>query len=187
MREIYIVKRRDQLSQPCRNCQQPITKEQKYYHLGRRGVVHIEHFSADNLPPVFPERIFGEESLLNTQAHPKAPWVRQQYLYLAILEDALMCVFKYQFLKNRYAQRMEKEALDWITTEDDIWGCSFNNCCRAIEIDPAYVRRGILRRREEVYRAVVLQNRSMEKVTIPISRRNSHPTPPHITVTERER
>ena len=135
--------------------------------------MHIEHFSADDLPPVFPENIFGEENLLNTQAHPKPPWVREQYLYLAILEDAIQCVFKYQFPKNRREKRFEKEALDWIQEQNDVWACSFNNCCRAINTDPEYVRRGILQRREDVRHAA---SQTPLKMVVPV----------HISSTRRE-
>ena len=147
----------------------------------------MDHFSADDMPPVFPERIFGEENLLNTQAHPKAPWVREQYLFLAILENATTELFKYQFSHSRRGKRLEQEALEWIQDEEESWAGSFNNCCHAIGSDPEYVRRGILKRREEVRHATVTQNGPVAKVTIPITRRRSHTTPPSITFTERER
>ena len=187
MREAHIVTVHTQLANPCRNCHQPILRGEKYYLLGRRGVVHIEHFSNDDLPPVFPEKIFGEENLLNTQAHPKAPWVREQYLYLAILEDAIQCAFRYQFPKNRHEKRLEREAMEWIQEINEMWACSFNNCCRAIGAEPEYVRRGILNRREEVRHAAFQQPTGMvAKVHIPTTKRINHITRPSIHFTGRE-
>lgn len=148
----------------------------------------MDHFSTDDIPPVFPERIFGEENLLGSQAHPKAPWVREQYLYLAILENAMSDVFKYQFPKNRRAQRIEREALEWIQKEDEQWAGSFNNCCRAIGVDPDYLRHGIAERREEVRRAALSQTTGVvATLHIPTTKRNTHIARPSPRVAERER
>lgn len=186
-REIKIVLN-EQLDRLCYKCKSPITTGQKYYALGIRGVCHMDHFSADDMPSVFPENIFGEENLLSSQASPKTPWVRQQYLFLAILENATTELFKYQFSHSRRGQRLEREALDWIQKEDEKWAGSFNNCCHAIGSDPDYVRRGILRKWEEVRSAALSQTMGMvANVHIPTTKRITHITRPSARTAKGER
>lgn len=147
MPQLRTVLRQKQLDRPCRNCSSPIAKGQAYYDGGRRGAVHKLCWTTP--PPVFPHSIFGEENLLPTQANSAAPWIREQYLYLEILRDAIDCIFRYQFPKNKQAAKLGYDAMEWIQDPGGLdWPCSFVNCCYAIGANPDYVRSGILRKRE---------------------------------------
>jgi len=67
---------------------------------------------------------------------------------LAILEDGINC-----FQENLRAQdvrrsRLFQDAEAWIVELDGDWVFSFENVCEALDINPAYVRQGLLRWRE---------------------------------------
>jgi len=69
-------------------------------------------------------------------------------LMRAVLEDAISC-FQGQFTTNREgAQRLGQEAEEWIFANDPHWLFSFVNICAVLEIDPEYLRSGLLHWRE---------------------------------------
>jgi hypothetical protein len=68
----------------------------------------------------------------------------EKRLMLAILEDAVSC-----FQENVDAQTIRKRALfkdtlNWIQEERNPWGFSFENVCEHLEIDPGYLRNGMI-------------------------------------------
>jgi hypothetical protein len=63
----------------------------------------------------------------------------------AVLDDALQCFTK-QFRSNtRHDRRLAKEAEKWLFSDDDRWPFSFVNVCRALGLEPAYLRQGLRR------------------------------------------
>ncbi len=73
-------------------------------------------------------------------------------LLWAILEDAIDCYFRYSGRNTPQAQEQFREAEEWIESSEEEWLCSFISICRAFQIDPDYLRRG-LRRRLQALRA----------------------------------
>jgi len=63
----------------------------------------------------------------------------------AVLADALNCLIKKSKKDGRREQRLTKETAEWVFTDDVDWPFSFVNICAALRIDPAYIRRGLLR------------------------------------------
>jgi len=67
----------------------------------------------------------------------------EKRLMLAVLQDALDCYQKYAFAKDGPGQQMFADADEWISDEDRAWYFSFENICEILEINPAYLRRGV--------------------------------------------
>ena len=91
-------------------------------------------FSAD---PVATEAFFGPTG----KQGPIAP---EKELMLAVLADAVECFCKYSGSRDGVGTRLFREAHEWIFTEDEEEAFSFRNVCDALNLDPGYVRRGIL-------------------------------------------
>src|SRR2546427_4365343 len=96
--------------------------------------------------------LFQPDSLLSAQyfetLRRKTLVEPEKRLMLAILEDGINC-----FQENLRAQdvrrsRLFQDAEAWIVELDGDWVFSFENVCEALGINPAYVRQGLLRSRE---------------------------------------
>ena len=64
---------------------------------------------------------------------------------LAILEDAVDCFQNKVFAQSVKGRRLFQEAEKWIVEVDGDWVFSFENVCETLELNPAYVRQGLLR------------------------------------------
>jgi hypothetical protein len=69
----------------------------------------------------------------------------EQWLMLAILEDAIHCFQDNLFTRNVRGKRLFEEAEEWIVEADGDRVFSFENICEALGFNPAYVRQGLLR------------------------------------------
>jgi hypothetical protein len=63
----------------------------------------------------------------------------------AVLADALNCLIKASKRDGKREQRLAKETAEWVFTDEFDWPFSFVNICASLRIDPAYIRRGLLR------------------------------------------
>lgn len=64
-------------------------------------------------------------------------------LLWAVLEDAIDCYFRYAGQSSAHAQQQFREAEEWIESKEEEWLCSFIGICRAFQIEPDYLRRGL--------------------------------------------
>ena len=69
----------------------------------------------------------------------------EKRLMLAVLEDAVGTFQKYAVATGRRARRLFAEAEEWFASDDVSWPYAFLNICQALGLEPAYVRRGLLR------------------------------------------
>jgi len=91
-------------------------------------------------------------------------WPQQQYLdtvrrsehlepeknlLVAILTDAVHDYRKYAKVRDREGRERFREAEEWIMGGGNDWIFSFNNVCELLDLDPDYVRRGILESKNE--------------------------------------
>ena len=61
-------------------------------------------------------------------------------LMRAVLEEAVDC-FQKQFVKSgRRAQRLAREAEEWLFSDEVSWPFSFVNICAVLAIEPGYIR-----------------------------------------------
>jgi len=87
---------------------------------------------------VLPEQFYGPRP---SPAHgrPEAELMR------AVLEDALLCFHKGLVQQGRRAQRIAREAEEWLFSDDPSWPFSFVSICAVLGLEPAYLRRGLQR------------------------------------------
>jgi len=76
-------------------------------------------------------------------------------LLSAVLEEAIGTYMKYAAATSRRGLRLFQEAEQWIFQDDYTWLCSFRNICHILELDPEYVRAGLVRWREAQQTTVV--------------------------------
>lgn len=74
----------------------------------------------------------------------KASAEGERRLMLAILEDAIECFQKHLWATDRKHRQLHDEAELWFLAEDPGWLFSFVNICDAFEIQPVFLRQGLL-------------------------------------------
>src|SRR5688572_29395137 len=96
------------------------------------------------LPPaaVLPEQFHGSPLNMNAARGEVA-------LMRAVLEDAIECFQKQSGKSGRRAQRLAREAEEWLLNDDQRWPFSFLNICHVLGIDPGYIRRGLKQWRQK--------------------------------------
>lgn len=68
----------------------------------------------------------------------------EQELMLAVLCDAIECILKYCNEPLPVRARLYEEAQEWVFAQDDKAPFSFLNVCEGLNLNPGYVRRGLL-------------------------------------------
>jgi hypothetical protein len=68
----------------------------------------------------------------------------EQRLMFAVLADAIECFQRYHDAKTRRHRALYHHAETWIMNRDHRAAFSFENICDSLEINPAYVRQGLL-------------------------------------------
>lgn len=69
-------------------------------------------------------------------------------LMYAVLDDAINCFQKQFAMRGRLAQRLAREAEEWLFSNDRSWPFSFVNICEALGVDPEHLRLGLARLRQ---------------------------------------
>ena len=75
----------------------------------------------------------------------KAHLEPEKRLMLVILEDAIACFQKYLFARDGKGKLLFREAEEWVMEEGSHWLFSFENICELLELEPGYVRQGLVR------------------------------------------
>jgi hypothetical protein len=78
----------------------------------------------------------------------------ERSLMFAVLLDAVECFQKYALLDDEYATRLFRETEIWILEDDREWPFSFVNICEAFEINPQYLRQGLLHWKQTAMKSV---------------------------------
>ncbi len=68
----------------------------------------------------------------------------ERRLLAALLLDAVECFQKNLFARDRRKRQLFLEAEQWIASSDRTWPFSFENACEQLELNPDYVRKGLL-------------------------------------------
>jgi len=102
-------------------------------------------FSSEDNGRLFePDTVLAAQFYATFKGSPyKEPELR---LMAAVLEDAISCLsIKMRPVTTRQRKQLE-DARNWFAAEDDSeWIFSFKNICEALGINPAYLRRGLIR------------------------------------------
>lgn len=76
----------------------------------------------------------------------RAHRTRGEVALMAAVLDSAISDFHLQFVKRgRRAQRLAREAEEWMLSDETEWPFSFVNICAVLGLDPAYLRRGLRR------------------------------------------
>jgi hypothetical protein len=67
----------------------------------------------------------------------------ERRLMLAVLEDAIATWVRYRGDERARTRRLLREVERWMADSDTSWPFSFQNICDALNLDPAYLRRGL--------------------------------------------
>ena len=72
----------------------------------------------------------------------------EKMLMLAVLENGLTCFREYISARDVKGKRLFREAEQWILEENGNWLFSFDNICEALDLNPGYIREGLLHWRD---------------------------------------
>ena len=72
----------------------------------------------------------------------------ERRLMVAVLEDALHCFQKYVDAVDPKQRQLFLDAEEWIMAEHPTWFFSFSNVCTTLDLDPDYVREGLMKWRD---------------------------------------
>jgi hypothetical protein len=95
---------------------------------------------------LLPSQFFGA---LRRKAHLDG----ERRLMVAVLEDAVNCFQKQVRATDPKARQLFLDAEEWITSTDQSWFFSFVNVCETLDLDPDYVREGLLAWRDRQLRS----------------------------------
>jgi hypothetical protein len=87
-------------------------------------------------------------------------------LMQAVLEDAINCFQRRSSKKAQNAQRLAREAEEWLLSNDLDWPFSFLNICSALGLDPDYIRRGLKRWRQ----SLPTERQKRRRLAVPVHR-----------------
>ena len=87
--------------------------------------------------PVAAEALFGD-------SRHKGGMSAERELMAAILADAIDCYWKYFNGRDGRSVRLFRDASHWIFANDEEQTFSFVNICDALNLDAAYIRRGVV-------------------------------------------
>ena len=68
----------------------------------------------------------------------------EQRLMLAVLQDAVECFQAYVLAPEVREKKLFQDAQDWILEKNNEWPFSFENICEALQLNPDYIRPGLL-------------------------------------------
>lgn len=85
-----------------------------------------------------PDFVLPEQFQSSELTYRKVPG--EAALLRAVLEDAIACFQQHATAPGRRAQRLAREAEEWLFTDDPRWPMSFTNVCAALGLDPDYLR-----------------------------------------------
>jgi hypothetical protein len=79
-------------------------------------------------------------------------WHGEQRLLFAVLQDAVACWFRYCEERSLRERRIFAETYNWFWSEEKGWLFAFERICELLDLDPGYIRRGLLRWRAKLTR-----------------------------------
>ena len=79
----------------------------------------------------------------------KRPLEPERELMLAVLADAVECYWKYSGARDGIGTRLFRDAREWLLDDDERRPFSFVNVCSALQLEPSYIRQGVLARKQQ--------------------------------------
>lgn len=100
------------------------------------------------------QRLTGQPDVLCTHEYLhvyqcKPSNTPERRLMAAVLRDAIDCYIRDCFAVNRHRKRSYREAEEWFFSGDDHGVFSLYNVCGILNLDPGYIRRMLVRYKEQ--------------------------------------
>jgi len=80
-----------------------------------------------------------------TLLRKRSPQGPEYLLVIAMLQDAVECFQKHRFATDANGRALFEDAREWLTSDDRMWPFSFENVCGVLNLDPDYLRSGLMR------------------------------------------
>jgi hypothetical protein len=68
----------------------------------------------------------------------------EERLMLAVLQDAVECFQEHVLAQHLWEKKLFQEAEDWILEKNSDWLFSFENICETLQLNPDYIRQGLV-------------------------------------------
>ena len=68
----------------------------------------------------------------------------EQALMLAVLRNAVEDFQEYVYARDTIQKKLFQEAEEWILQKNTDWVFSFENICESLQLEPGYIRQGLL-------------------------------------------
>jgi len=72
----------------------------------------------------------------------------EKRLILAVLDDAVACFQKYVSAQKPKEKALFQEVEEWFMEKESDWAFSFENICESLDLDPDYLRKGLVQWKE---------------------------------------
>ena len=105
------------------------------------------------------ETVFAIAYDVSLETFRKSYLEPEQKLMLAVLDNAIACLQKYAFTRNRKGKVLFQEAEYWVQDTNSDWPFSFANVCETLGFDPDYLRQGLGQ-----WKAAKLESRAKAKI-----------------------
>jgi len=90
----------------------------------------------------------------------------EKKIMFAVLEDAVTCFQKHIVARDKIGMRLFREAEEWILLQGKgDWHFSFDNICETLDLNPGYIREGLLHWQDQR-----LRERDRDRIRIDRSR-----------------
>ncbi|MGH7794875.1 MAG: hypothetical protein ACREQ2_08245 [Candidatus Binatia bacterium] len=107
------------------------------------GAAPRTHGMEERIGSLFqPDTLLGEDYAANFRR--KIPLEPERILLLAILEDGVRCYQENLLASGGKRRALFDEAKEWLFSDDAGWFCSFVSICTLLNLEPNYIRRGLL-------------------------------------------
>ncbi len=96
-------------------------------------------------------RVYSQSSLFkpDTSFDAQSSKTPEQKLMLAVLDDAVSCFQKYFTARDKLGTSLFRQAEEWILQQGKSnWGYSLDMICEALDLNPRYIRDGLLHWRD---------------------------------------
>ncbi len=133
---------------------------------------HSDSSSFDGILPrlVEPEILVPSQYFDRFRGHAILEGERR--LMLAVLEDAVSCFQKYAGSPRPRAQRLYREAEDWLLDTDGSWPFSFEAVCIVLGYDSSYVRKRLMDWRDQLLAKAPAERAKVGRVRLRAARRH---------------
>jgi hypothetical protein len=95
----------------------------------------------------------------------------EERLMLAVLQDAVECFQEHALAQYVWEKKLFQEAEDWILEKNSNWFFSFENICETLQLNPDYIRKGLLVWKEAKHKTQCSKTRKRDPRQVSVATR----------------